>query len=95
MAIKHGKPNPLNYFDLRRVNFLSPHFKTFTLDKYTPALIKSLDQWIKNNLTGRYYIGQGIALDNNNNIIYTTQIGFETEKELSFFTIACPHTQTR
>jgi hypothetical protein len=95
MAIKHGKPNPLNYFDLRRVNFLSPHFKSMTIDKYTPAIIKSLDSWIKNNLTGRYYIGQGIALDNNNNIIYTTQIGFETEKELSFFTIACPHLQTR
>ncbi len=95
MAIKHGKPNPLNYFDLRRVNFLSPHFKSMTIDKYTPVLIKNLDFWIKNNLTGRYYIGQGIALDSNNNIIYTTQIGFETEKELSFFTIACPHTQTR
>ena len=95
MAIKHGKPNPLNYFDLRRVNFLSPHFKSTTIDKYTPPLIKSLDTWIKNNLTGRYYIGQGIALDNNNNIIYTTQIGFETEKELSFFTIACPYLQTR
>jgi len=95
MAIKHGKPNPLNYFDLRRVTFLSPHFRSMSIDKYNPALIKSLDTWIKNNLTGRYYIGQGIALDNNNNIIYTTQIGFETEKELSFFTIACPHLQTR
>lgn len=95
MAIKHGKPNPLNYFDLRRVNFLSPHFRSTSIDKYSPNLIKSLDTWIKNNLTGRYYIGQGIALDHNNNIVYTTKIGFETEKELSFFTIACPLTQIR
>lgn len=95
MALKHGKPNPLNYFDLRRVRFLSPHFKTLTIDKYTPPLLKNLDSWIKQNLTGRYYIGQGIGLDGNNSIVYTTQIGFETEKELSFFTIACPHIQTR
>jgi hypothetical protein len=95
MAIKHGKPNPLNFFDLRRVNFLSPHFRVSTIDKYNPNLIKNFDNWIKNNLTGRYYIGQGIDLDTGNNIVYTTEIGFETEKELSFFTIACPFIQTR
>lgn len=95
MAIKNGKPNPLNYFNLRRVEFAAPHFKYTTIDRYTPSLAKTLNTWIKNNLNNRYYIGQGISLDNTNTIIYTTQIGFESEKELSFFTIACPHLQTR
>lgn len=90
MALKHGKPNPLNYFGLRRVDFAAPHFKYMSIDKYSPLVVKSIDQWIQTNLNNRYYIGQGIALDNNNTIVYTTRIGFESEKELSFFTIACP-----
>jgi hypothetical protein len=95
MALKNGKPNPLNYFNLRRVEFACPHFKYLTIEKYTPLLARQIDAWIKHNLNNRYYIGQGIALDHNNTIIYTTKIGFESEKELSFFTIACPHLQQR
>jgi hypothetical protein len=95
MSLKNGKPNSLNYFDLRRVEFACPHFKYTTLDKYNPSTLKSIDLWIKKNLNNRYYIGQGIALDNTNTIVYTTRIGFESEKELSFFTIACPHLQSR
>jgi hypothetical protein len=95
MALKNGKPNPLNYFDLRRVEFAAPHFKYITIDKFSPTLTKNLNYWIKNNLNNRYYIGQSIGLDTNNTFIYTTIIGFESEKELSFFTIACPHIQQR
>ena len=95
MALKNGKPNPLNYFGLRKVEFAVPHFKYTTIEKYSPLLTKQLDTWIKQNLNNRYYIGQGIALDHTNTITYTTRIGFESEKELSFFTIACPHLQIR
>jgi len=95
MALKNGKPNPLNYFDLRRVEFACPHFKYSVLDKFNPTFIKNIDTWIKKNLNNRYYIGQDIALDNTNTIVYTTRVGFESEKELSFFTIACPYLQTR
>jgi hypothetical protein len=95
MALKTGKPNALNYFNLRRVEFACPHFKYTIIDRYNPSLVKSVDLWIKKNLNNRYYIGQGIALDNTNTIVYVTRIGFESEKELSFFTIACPLLQTR
>jgi hypothetical protein len=95
MAIKNGKPNPLNYFDLRRVEFAAPHFKYTRIEKYNPTLVKSIDSWIRKNLNNRYYVGQDIILDNTNTIVYCTNIGFESEKELSFFTIACPHLQTR
>ena len=95
MALKNGKPNPLDYFNLRRVEFACPHFKYTTLEKYSPSLVKSVDLWIKKNLNSRYYVGQGIVLDNTNTIVYNTRIGFESEKELSFFTIACPILQSR
>ena len=95
MALKNGKPNPLDYFDLRRVEVACPHFKYTSIDRYNPSTIKSIDSWIRKNLNNRYYIGQGITLDNTNTIVYNTRIGFESEKELSFFTIACPLVQSR
>jgi hypothetical protein len=95
MSLKNGKPTALTYIDLRRVDFACPHFKYTTVDRYNPSMLKLLDSWIKKNLNNRYYIGQGIALDGTNTIVYTTRIGFESEKELSFFTIACPHLQSR
>lgn len=91
MALNRGKPNPLNYFDIRQVEFAPPHFRYTTLSVYNPQLFRKINSWIKNNLNNRYYIGQDIGLDHNNTIIYTTKIGFELEKELSFFMIACPH----
>lgn len=95
MSLKNGKPNALNYFNLRRVEFACPHFKYTSIERYNPSLIKSINSWIQKNLNNRYYIGQGIALDNTNTIVYVTRIGFELGKELSFFTIACPLLQTR
>jgi hypothetical protein len=95
MSLKNGKPNPLNYFNLRRVEFACPHFKYASIEKYNPSLVRSVDSWIKKNLNNRYYVGQGIALDNTNTIVYVTRIGFESEKELSFFTIACPYLHIR
>lgn len=95
MALKNGKPNPLNYFDLRRAEFAAPHFKYTVLEKYSPMLVKNIDTWIQQNLNHRYYIGQGIDLDSNNSFVHVTKIGFESEKELSFFTIACPYLQMR
>lgn len=91
MAIKNGKPNPLNYFGIRRVDFPAQHFHYTSINKYTPTLLKALDQWVYNNLNSRYYIGQDLELDKtSNSITYVTRIGFEQEKELSFFKLACP-----
>lgn len=95
MALKNGKPNPLNYFNMRRAEFASPHFKYTFIDNYNTALVKQLNLWIKKNLNGRYYIGQHISLNHSNSFVYTIKIGFESEKDLSFFTIACPLLYTR
>jgi hypothetical protein len=59
-----------------------------TIPKYNPTYVKTIDSWIFNNLNGRYYVGQGIELDSNNSIIYVTKVGFEQEKEISFFLLA-------
>ena len=90
MALKNGKVNPLNVLGIRRCQFPAHHFHYTVLEKYTPLQEKNLDRWIYQNLNGRYYVGQGLDLINNS-LVYITKIGFEQEKELSFFRISCPH----
>jgi len=85
MGLKHGKPNPLNLLDLRRVRFPARHFHYTTRNRYNPNRSSSVDDWIYQNLNGRYYIGQTLILDSTNTITYATKIGFEEQKELSFF----------
>jgi hypothetical protein len=90
MTLKTGKVNPLNALDLRKVSFPAHHFHYTTLSKYNPTYCKTIDSWIYSNLNSRYYIGQSVDLVDNT-IVYVTKIGFEQEKELSFFKLACPH----
>lgn len=89
MALKHGKVNPLNVLELRRVEFPAHHFVYTMLPKYTPVYMAKVDTWIDQNLNGRYYIGQSIDLIDNT-IVFTVKVGFENDKELSFFKLACP-----
>lgn len=90
MALKNGKVNSLNAAGLRKVDFPPPHFYFTTIQKYSPALHKKIDEWIYDNLNSRYYVGQALCLVDYS-IVYVTKIGFEQEKELSFFNLACPH----
>ena len=90
MALKNGKPNALNALDLRKVFFPAHHFHYTTLSKYSPVLHKTVDNWIYHNLNSRYYVGQAIDLVDNT-IVFVTKVGFEQEKELSYFKLACPY----
>jgi hypothetical protein len=90
MALKNGKVNALNALDLRKISFPAHHFHYTLLSKFSPAYLKQIDTWIYHNLNSRYYVGQAIDLIDNT-IVYVTKIGFEQEKELSFFKLACPH----
>lgn len=87
MALKNGRVNSLNVLGLRKVSFPAHHFVYTQIPNPKPGMITRIDSWINQNLNGRYYVGNSIDLINNN-IVYTAKIGFEIEKELSFFTLA-------
>lgn len=89
MSLRAGKVNPLNVLDIRKVPFPAHHFQYTLIHKYSPTTVRHLDEWIFQNLNGRYYIGQAIDLVDNS-IIFVTKIGFEQEKELSYFKLAGP-----
>lgn len=88
MALKHGKPNPLNLLDLRRVHFPARHFHYVVLGKYTPMKSNKINDWIYSNLNGRYYIGNSLQLDETKTMTHMTKVGFENEKELSIFLLS-------
>lgn len=90
MALRHGKPNMLSFFKMRRVNFACPHFEYITLSNTSAYNIDTIINWIEVNLNSRYYFEKGISLKSSNEIQYNLTLGFESPAELSIFTIACP-----
>lgn len=81
--------NPLEVFNVRRVNFCPPYFESVNIaTRYN--LSTAIEQWINENLTGRYYIGKSVQL-NDNKIEHCTRLAFEKESEMSYFMLACPH----
>lgn len=87
--IKKGKINPLELFEVRRVEFCPPYFETQLIEtRYN--LKQAIESWIEDNLTGRYYIGNSLALGPTS-FKSVTKVGFEKSSELSYFMLACPH----
>jgi hypothetical protein len=82
-------PNPLDVLGLRRVEFCPPHFSTTNIPK-TYNIEHAIADWINDNLSGRFYIGTNVNLDNTDSIKIVYTVGFEDSKELSFFMLACP-----
>lgn len=87
--IKKGKINPLELYNVRRVDFCPSYFESHNLET-TYNLRNAIESWIQDNLSGRYYIGNSIILSNSN-LKQATKIGFEKSSELSYFMLACPY----
>ena len=87
---KIKEPNPLNFFKLRKLNRLPPHFEFISVP-LTYNLQSTIEKWILYNLKGRFYVDRNIDLDSTDTIHSVIKIGFEDGKEMSYFTLACPH----
>lgn len=89
--LKIKKANRLNFFGVRKANSSPPHFEYITIPLHY-NLERSMDKWIHDNLKGRYYIGRTLKINPiDRSISEVLNIGFEEPKELSYFTLACPH----
>lgn len=82
--------NPLNVIGVRKFNFLPPHLTPveIQISKYKSKL--DIDDWINDNLSGRYWSGT-ISKLQDNKIILTNSISFEEPPELTIFLLSCPH----
>jgi len=88
--LKLKDPNPLDILGLRRVSFCPPQFSTVNVTKRY-NIEQALSEWIEHHLTGRYFIGNNVELNNENKVHTVYTVGFENSKEMSFFMLACPH----
>lgn len=81
--IKHGEPNPLNVFMMRRFDHCAPHLERVYIDSSLPE--KRILDWILENLEGRFYLGDHISKDHNNNWEMRKCVAFEIHSEASYF----------
>jgi hypothetical protein len=73
--------NPLNLAGRRKLNFLPPHFKTVEIKEF---ISPQVDNWIVENLKGRYFRGKTTKLLDNK-IVDVYVVAFEDPKEATFF----------
>ena len=88
---KIKEPNPLNFYDARQLKVLPPHFESIVIDMRIYNLEKTIVKWIRQNLKGRFFIGNVVSLSSDNQYHSGIKVGFEEPKELSYFTLACPY----
>lgn len=88
--MKKNKINSLNVYNIRRTEFCPPYFSNVAID-VSYNLTNAIDQWIQDNLSGRYYIGRINELSIDNKIKTKIKIGFEKSSETSFFMLSCPY----
>lgn len=86
---KKDSVNPLNVLEVRRVEFCPPYFESITISP-TYNLARALNDWIYENLSGRYYIGQTVDIGDSQGTKQKIKVGFENPTEMSFFMLACP-----
>ena len=87
---KLKEPNPLNFFKLRKIDKIPPHFEFISIP-LSYNLQSSIEKWIVSNLKGRFYLDKNIDLDGTDTIQSVLKVGFEDGKEMSYFTLACPY----
>lgn len=81
--------NPLDVLHLRRLQTVAPHFSYTTIND--SEIFDGVENWVENRLKGRYYICKKPALDRDGNLKSIFVLGFEDQKELTYFMLACPH----
>ena len=83
------KPNPLNFFGIRRLEYPGPHLEFMDIQQ-SYNLDKAIINWIEQNCKSRYYIGKAVGTGDDKSLQNKIKIGFEDPKELSYFALACP-----
>ena len=76
--------NPLNLFNLRRVNHCPPHF--FAVDFDISAGDKKISDWIYENLSGRFFLDDAVVFVGDQTKI-TKRAAFEIHGEATYFAL--------
>ena len=80
--------NPIDILKQRKLNTVPVHFKKIAITD--GEVFEGIEDWVKKKLKGRYFIARQPGLDSSGNLRSTNYIGFEDQKELTYFMLACP-----
>ncbi len=81
--------NPLEVMRSRELKTMPPHFAKMQVSD-SDRVDRRLSEWVKTNTSGRYCINTYPAAKENK-FKSVTFVGFEEEKELTYFMLACPY----
>lgn len=81
--LKYNEINPLNVFGLRRMEHCPPHFEYLDFDMR--ASDKAIADWVYENLSGRFYLGDHYTAKAAGGTEMCKRIAFETVSELTYF----------
>jgi hypothetical protein len=79
MMLKNGTINPLNVYNLRKLDFCPPHFEKVYFNQISND--RNIIDWIFENLEGRFYID----VDLTNSEVGSMCVAFEIPSESSYF----------
>lgn len=82
--------NPLDVLNKRALKWMPPHFSKIKLSANSLFLTQEIENWIKYKLKGRYCL-----VNKPESTGMFTFVGFEEEKELTYFMLACTHIRSQ
>lgn len=80
--------NPLDVLKQRKLKTIPPHFSKMRISE--TEIFEGVEDWVKIRLKGRYCIAKQPGIDSNGSLKSTFFVGFEDQKELTYFMLACP-----
>lgn len=84
--------NPLDILNVRKMNRIPKYFSKIKLsDGSYVQDINEIESWIENRCRNRYSISKIPFVDSTGKIKECIFAGFEEEKELTYFMLACPY----
>jgi hypothetical protein len=84
--------NPLDVLKKRKLSVMPVHFKKTKLSTFSFEFDSDdLLNWITQRLVGRYCIATELYIDEKGQAKTATFLGFEDQKELTYFILACPY----
>ena len=81
--------NPLDVLSKRKLSFMLTHFSKTQLKPFEK--LDDVEKWIRIKLKGRYCLAKLPSIDKDGHLKTFTFVGFEDQKEITYFMLACPY----
>ncbi len=83
--------NALDILNSRKVSTAAPHFSRVMINAIDWDGDRNIEDWISSNLKGRYYIISQPYVTEDGKLKTARFAGFEDQKEITYFILACPY----